>query len=336
MDRQLAAALADLGLTTTESAIYVALLQRCRKGPISAYKLAQDLGRDPANLTKALSAMAKRHAVVASGQRPRLYAPAPPREFLGSLVSHLQARQEQAVALLERIGTPPDDGRPHLLNTAEEALATARKLIGHASRLVLVSAAPEWLAGLQDDLSRAADDRGVVVLSRSAAAGPVPGPWLRLAVDGELSLSALGRPGGDALLHGYWSRNVGDAYLLHHDLGQSAVLDDLLELLEAGAASEVVRRRAAEQWALVGKQVPWKKRWQELDLKPYRPAEPPAEDLDPEAVADAMAEVAAEFTPEVPGKPSGRAVAAAEADAPNAEDEDDGPLRFIFRRKRKG
>lgn len=335
MDRQLAAALADLGLTTTESAIYVALLQRCRKGPISAYKLAQDLGRDPANLTKALSAMAKRHAVVASGQRPRLYAPAPPREFLGSLVSHLQARQEQAVALLERVGSPPDDGRPHLLNTAEEAVTTASKLIARATRLVLVSAAPEWLAGLQEALTRAADDQGVVVLSRSAAAGPVPGPWLRLAVDGELSLSALGSPDGDALLQGYWSRNVGDAYLLHHDLGQASVLDDLLELLDAGATSAVVRRRAAEQWALVGKQVPWKKRWQDLGLAPYQPAEPTAEDLDPEAVADAMAEVAAEFTPEMPGKPARRAAAGDDEDTDQADD-DSSPLRFIFRRKRKG
>jgi predicted transcriptional regulator len=331
MDRQLAAALADLGLTTTESAIYVALLQRCRKGPISAYKLAQDLGRDPANLTKALSAMTRRRAVVASGQRPRLYAPAPPREFLGSLVSHLHARQEQAITLLERIGTPPDDGRPHLLNTADEALDVARKLIGRATRLILLSAAPEWLASLQEELRQAADDQGVVVLSRRTAAGPVPGPWLRLVVDGAASLSALGQPDGEALLQGSWSRNIGDAYLLHHDLGQAAVLDDLLELLEAGATSEVVRKRATEQWALVGKQVPWKKRWQELGLTAYRPAEPAAEDLDPDAVADAMAEVAAEFTPEMPGKPASRRGEATDVD----EDDEASPLRFIFRRKKK-
>lgn len=331
MDRQLAAALADLGLTTTESAIYVALLQRCRKGPISAYKLAQDLGRDPANLTKALSAMTRRRAVVASGQRPRLYAPAPPREFLGSLVSHLQARQEQAITLLERFGTPPDDGRPHLLNTVDEALAVARELIGRASRLILISGAPEWLADLRDELRRAGDEQGVLILSRDTAAGPAPGPWLRMVVDGAVSLTALGRPDGEDLLLGSWSRNVGDAFLLQHDLGQAAVLDDLLELLDAGATSEAVRKRAAEQWALVGKQVPWKKRWQELGLTPYRPAEPPAEDLDPDTVADAMAEIAAEFTPEMPGKPAASRGGATAAD----EDDEGSPLRFIFRRKKK-
>ena len=55
MDRELASALKDLGLTATEAAIYVALLEHCADGPISAYKLAQIMGRDPANLTKALA-----------------------------------------------------------------------------------------------------------------------------------------------------------------------------------------------------------------------------------------------------------------------------------------
>ncbi|MEZ4386537.1 MAG: helix-turn-helix domain-containing protein [Candidatus Krumholzibacteriia bacterium] len=338
MDRQLAAALKDLGLTDTDAAIYVALLEHCGDGPVTAYKLAQDLGRDPANLTKALAAMVKRGAAVASGKRPRVYAPTPPREFIGGLVSHLQARQEQAVALLEQIGKPADAGHPHPLETRDDALAAARRLLAEAERTVLISAAPEWRAQLAAELARAADPQGAVVLARSTATGAVPGPWLRLAVDGRAALVALGRADGDALVHGHWSYNPAEAYLLHHDLGHAAVLEDVLELLHTGTAADTVRRRAEDQWALIARQVPWQKRWRELDLAPYTVVAPEAaEDLDPGAVAAAMAEVAAEFTPGLPG----RELAAAAGEGAGGEsgedtDDDGGPLRFIFRRKRPG
>ncbi|MBD3222935.1 hypothetical protein GF314_17030 [bacterium] len=368
MERELAAALNDLGLSSTEAAIYVALLEHASEGPISAYKLAQTLGRDPANMTKAIGMMVKRGAVTATGKRPRLYTPVPPRAFLGELTARVEARRDEAVAMLERLGPAPPDERPHELTSVPEAFERARLLLAAAERIVLVHAAPEWLDRLRDDLARAADDQGAVVLTRSPALDDAPGPWLRLAVDGAASLTAIGRPGGDALLHGQWSRNPAAAFVAHRELGLEVVLDDVLELLHEGAGADLVRRRADDQWALVQRQVRWKHRWKEAGLAAYTPATPAAAEagdaaaeagaraverveIDRDEIARAMAEVSAEletpgpeetvdedatpsedaFQPETPGQP----LKAAEAAAGESADDDGGPLKFIFRRKRK-
>jgi sugar-specific transcriptional regulator TrmB len=371
MNRELAATLKDLGLSATDSAIYVALLEHAADGPITAYRLAQELGRDPANVTKAIGMMVKRGAVTASGKRPRLYAPVPPREFLGELVAGIEARREQAVAMLEQIGTAPPDGRPHVLEHRDEMFDRARLMLAAAERIVLVHAAREWLDELADDLARVADERGAIVLTRATVATAVPGPWLRLVVDGELSLDAVGRPQSDALLLGRWSRNPAEAYLAHRELGLEVVLDDVMELLHEGASGDMVRRRAEDQWALLQRQVRWKRRWREAGLAEYSPAPDGPDEIAPEEVAEAMAEVSAEFTPETPGQESavggeevaatadrsGRVEAAGadegvdevteagskvDADEPRkaaaanaAEPDDSGPLKFIFRRRRK-
>lgn len=368
MDRELVAALKDLGLSPTESSVYVALLEHCGDGPVSAYRLAQEMGRDPANMTKALASAVKRGAATVTGKRPRLYAPTAPQEFIDSLVAHLQGRRQQAIDLLETVGTPPpDDGRPHPLDEHDEALVVGRRLIGDAERVVLVNAAPEWLSLIQDDLDRAAADQGAMVIVRATELVTAPGPWLRLVVDGRLCLNVVSRLESDELLFGEWSTNPARAFLQHRELAQAAVLDDLVELLDSGAATAAVKRRADEQLPQLLASVPWKRRWQDAGLPPYTPTPPASEspssttpseplvapspapepivaaepalevdvqeteELDPATVAEAMAEVAAEFTPETPG--------ATEPDPDPAEDEDSdddggGPLRFIFRRRK--
>jgi len=366
MNSELSAALKDLGLTATEAAIYVALLEHCGDGPLSAYKLAQELGRDPANMTKALAATVKRGAAVVSGKRPKLYAPAQPREFIDSLVTNLQERREQAVAMLEQLGTPPpDDGRPHPLDERSEALDVARRLLADAERVVLVNASPEWLAELRTDLEQAAAERGAMVVIRHSELVTAPGPWLRMVVDGRLTLNVVAPPDGDTLLFGEWSSNPARAFLQHRELSQAAVLDDLTEMLEAGAPTASVKRRADEQLPQLLASVPWKRRWQEVGVAPYTPLPAPSvdettapevKDLDPAAVAEAMAEVDAEFTPEMPGAET--EVANGDEDRPQTDVEvaepaaeqttdqtpepdgepqpkdDGGPLRFIFRRRR--
>jgi len=47
-------ALVDLGLTKTEAEVYIELLQLSVDGPVSSYKVAQSMGRDPANMSKTL------------------------------------------------------------------------------------------------------------------------------------------------------------------------------------------------------------------------------------------------------------------------------------------
>lgn len=332
MQRALLGALAELGLSATEAEIYVALLRQGSAVPVSAYKLAQDMGRDPANMTKTLAAMAKRGAVRTSGQRPRRYAPVAPEDFTGDLVARIRARQQQALTLLREIGqTAPDASLRHLDSRAE-AIALAQRLVADAAEVVLVDAAAELLTDLQDALTAAAD-RGATVLVRSTAAVPIarvqvwtdegadaqlgaaPGPWLRLAVDGAACLEMLAHPQvDDRLLHGHWSRGPVHAFMTHRSLTSELILADTHELLHGGATGELARRRAGERAALLLRLVRWRERWREAGLPDYTPAAVAGAqaEIDPAIVAETLAELAAEGSAEDPG-----------------------PLQFLFRRRRK-
>lgn len=344
MDRELGAALEDLGLSATEAEIYVALLEHCQEGPVSAYRLAQAMGRDPANMTKTLGAMSKHGAVRVTGKRPRLYAPVAPVDFTGALVERLQARQREAVAMLEKIGQPPADEGLHPLESRQQALTIARRLLGEAERVVLLDAAAELLAELADDLGEVAAGEGVTVLARSdgadappgvrlrTEAGPgslsadAPGPWLRLTVDGRGCLEAVAHPGDAAdLLYGHWSRNPSEAFLAHRNLAAEFVLGDVLDLVGEGAGGKLVARHAADQAALIQRHVAWRRRWREAGLPAYRPPEPAAADGaagadaagGPAAAAEAAAahEAAEAATPAEPAAPAEAAASAASHEA---------------------
>ena len=361
MDRELASALADLGMTATEAEVYTALLAACQDGPVSAYKLAQDMGRDPANTTKTLGAMTKRGAVRASGRKPKLYAPVDPAEFTGALVARLQARQQQAVQMLAQIGKPPADEDAHALAATAAAVGLANGLVNGAERVVLVDAAGELLDGITDSLAAAAA-RGATVLVRTPApvsldgvrcwqddlAGNLaPGPWLRVVVDGAACLEAVAHPQrGEDLLYGLWSRHPVQAFLAHRALAGDLLLADALELLASGAGGDAVNRRVGDQAALVLRQVGWRQRWQERDLPAFRPATAAAAaepDVAPatEASADEPAEApaaaepeAADFEPAVPGSEAPADAGKAAEAAPTPDDDDDEPLTFVFRKDR--
>ena len=351
MDRELAVALKDLGLTATEASIYVALLEHCGDGPVSAYKLAQDMGRDPANMTKTLAAMVKRGAVHAGGKRPKLYAPVRPADFTGELVARIQARQRQAVALLDRIGQPAADESLRPLESRRAGLDRARSILESAGRIVLVDASADLLAEIAADLSSAASERGVTVLARStdqvaapgvriwidpddgALSGAAPGPWLRLTVDGHSCLEMTAHPEDpDLLLHGSWSRSPGQAFLAHRSLGSELILTDLLEMLRSGAGTDLVRRHAEDQATLILRQIAWRRQWREIGLPDYAPE---TADVDPDLVARTMAELddeVAVFQPDP--SPVAKTPVAEEVTATD-EDDGGGPLQFIFRRRKR-
>lgn len=63
--------LRQLGLTRTEAEVYLATLQQATGGPVSAYKVAQAMGRDPANLGKKFIGTGKaRRRPCGPGQTP--------------------------------------------------------------------------------------------------------------------------------------------------------------------------------------------------------------------------------------------------------------------------
>lgn len=291
MDRDVVAALSDLGLSPAEAELYVALLRHAAQEPASAYRLAKLVGRDPANTTKTLAMLERRGAVRVASEKPRLFAPIAAADFTEALVLRLQNRRRDAVRLLETVGRADNDLAVHPLRDRDEAVERARLLINDAQSVVLLDAERSFVAALAADLQRGAQRGGVGVLvlcdapldlpqvrswvdpTAADVRRVAPGPWLNLVVDGAAELQVVGHPTeASVLLSGSWHRGPVASFLAHRALGVLLVQAALHGRLVAGVDAVAAARQIVELQALLANRVDWRARWRDLGLAPWQGA----------------------------------------------------------------
>jgi predicted transcriptional regulator len=356
VDRKIVAALTDLGLSPTEAEVYVALLRQAAAEPVSAYKLAKVVGRDPANTTKTLTALERRGAVRVASEKPRLYRPVAAADFTEELVLRLQTRRREAVQMLERIGRAESDRTAHPLRDRDEAIERARLMIAEAQSVVLLDADTSFVDALAGDLQESAGERGVAVLVLAnaplALAGvrswvdpgaqelrrAAPGPWLHLVADGAGEMQVVGHPAEPSqLLTGHWHRSPVASFLAHRTLGVLMVQAALHHRLAAGVDSAAASRQIVELQSLLTHRIGWRARWNQLGLPAMvaTPAVPDARAMAPTTPAPAATLATAarpEPTPPTPRRTTRPPVKPVLPPAKIAED--DGPLQFVHRRKK--
>jgi predicted transcriptional regulator len=226
------ATLAALGFTETEAALYCELL---RSGPATGYRLAQAVGKAPANIYQALAALAQKGAVLVDETEAKAYRAIAPSELLGALQQGFETRRAEAQAALEALHAPAADDRIYHLKTLPQVYERARAMIARAREIILCDLFPAPLAELAPSLERAAA-QGVTVgalvyaeaqglafptiLSGAAAFANArwPGLQLSLVVDASEHLVALVSPDGTRVLHGIWSDSPYLACLKHSGL----------------------------------------------------------------------------------------------------------------------
>lgn len=218
--------LRELGLSRTEAEVYVACLALGTAGALSSYRVAQEMGRDPANVGKVVNALVHWKAVRVVQDKPRLFVAVPPDEFTSHLVERLRKHGAEAVTLLESFAAPAADGVAQALTSPALVFARARDLLVGCRTSAVVMGSPEALHELGSDLEAAAGRPGcrVRVLSPEALASavveighlPVTGhlgtvdgdQWLHLVVDDAAWLTAILGPaaaaGGPC---GWWCRS---------------------------------------------------------------------------------------------------------------------------------
>ncbi len=159
--------LRNLGLTSTEAAVYCTALQTCAEEPLSSYKLAQAMGRDPANVAKTLSALVRLQAMTVVQDKPRLYLPAAPAEFTERVLTRMQHNGRQAVDLLQQMHAPRPAGMTLALAGAEQVFARARALLAECRERALVFGSKEALREIGAELEALGEsgERTVRVLS---------------------------------------------------------------------------------------------------------------------------------------------------------------------------
>ncbi|MBK7187537.1 MAG: hypothetical protein IPH86_02305 [bacterium] len=203
--------LRDLGLSRAESEVYLACLQLGAggAGTLSSYRVAQEMGRDPANVGKIVNALAHLQAIRVVQEKPRLFVAVPPEEFTDHLLGRMRRRGAEAVSLLEDFGGQSADGVAQALTSREQTATRARALFAACRRDLLVAGSPEMVRELGLDLERVAETPGcrVRVVSPQAfsssvveiSALPTAGrlgqdqneDWLLVACDDQSWLVAL-------------------------------------------------------------------------------------------------------------------------------------------------
>ncbi len=225
------AAVTALGFTEIEAAVYCALL---RGGGATGYRLAQVIGKAPANVYQALAGLTQRGAVMVDEGETRTYRATEPRELLASLESAFGATRRKAEAVLTALRAPSEDDRIYQLKTPAQVYERAHAMIAGATEILLFDLFPEPLARLTPALLQA-HERGVrvaglvyadVTLPFPVAATPNvaamerwPGLQLSLVADAREHLLALLSTDNLRVLRGVWSDSAYLACLQHSGLG---------------------------------------------------------------------------------------------------------------------
>ncbi len=224
--------LAALGFTEIEAAIYCELL---RGSAATGYRLAQAIGKAPANVYQALSGLAQRGAVMVDEGETRTYRATAPAELLRGLQRDFEAARAQALRALAGLESNVEDDRIYQLKTPTQVYERAGQMINGAREILLFDLFPQPLTQLTPLLSQA-QARGVTVAGLCYGAKPDatfhlsqpasgdfaferwPGLQLSVVADGREHLLALLSPDGLSVRHGVWSDSAYLACLQHSGL----------------------------------------------------------------------------------------------------------------------
>lgn len=225
--------LRELGITRTEAEVYVATLRESHGGPVSGYRVAQSVGKDPANLSKTLASLEKLGAVRTIQDKPRLYIPLPPAEFTDKLLADMKNNQIKVLEQLTELETKFPLGIPMALNNRCQTLEKVAQLLTHCRRELLLFADKEILENMGTSLEALAASSEVTVnilcleklgwpgLNETVVPLPVgfsdpqPVPWLQVVIDRQTWLVAnFPTAGGDNAPCGWWCEDPGMALIM--------------------------------------------------------------------------------------------------------------------------
>jgi sugar-specific transcriptional regulator TrmB len=224
--------LTALGFTETEALVYCELLTA---SPATGYRLAQAVGKAPANTYQALSALVQKGAAMVDESGGKSFRAVPPGELLAAMAAGFEARRTAAAEALERLARPAEDDRIYQLKSADQVMQRALAMIEGAREILLFDLFPGPLEALSPALERAAaqgvtvagtsygdaaDRTAPFVLTRGAdyVLRRWPGRQVSLVADAREHLDALLSRDGRSVLHGVWSDGAWLACARHNGL----------------------------------------------------------------------------------------------------------------------
>jgi sugar-specific transcriptional regulator TrmB len=273
-ERPWIAALRELNFTALEAEVYAALVaERSATG----YRLAKLVGKQVANVYKAIQSLEEKGAIAIQGGQVREARAVPPEELLRHLAHQFERRRAHASEALARLPTSEGDQRVYELRSPELVFERARTMLVGAERIALLDVGAGPLVELRRDLEQAAA-RGVdialrteapvavkgvevaVIPPRAAARDePWPADWLTLVVDGREELLALFSADGRQVQQAVYSESAFLSWVFHSGLVAEIARDEALRVLAAGGSATDVAQALTRYERLAPADAPGRK-----------------------------------------------------------------------------
>ncbi len=225
--------LRDLGITRTEAEVYLATLREAGGGPVSGYRVAQSVGKDPANLSKTLASLEKLGAVRTIQDKPKLFIPIPPEDFTNQLLAEMRGNQLKVLDQLSDLDITSPIGIPMALHDREQTIQKTAQLLTRCRHELLIFAAAEVLKSLGTALEALVASSEITVnvlcleelewsgLKQKVVNLPVgfsdpePVPWVQMVIDRRTWLVAsFPSTGAQKQPCGWWSEDPSLALIM--------------------------------------------------------------------------------------------------------------------------
>jgi len=257
-------ALQTLGFSELEASIYALLLV---ESPATGYRISEILGKPVANTYKGIHALQAKGAVLVDEGATRNIRAVPPDEVMAQMESVFRQRKQMVSEALSKLKTVPTDVRVYQLSTVEQVIERCRNMIQGSQQVVLISAFPQPLECLREDLEEAAA-RGVGVeikgyVEAKFAGSPVtlssetdfflkdfPAQELTLVVDAEQHLIAMLDKEMKNVLQAIWSSSLLLAFFHYNNLYNELILTRLSGLISSGAGIETLSAAQERKYPL--------------------------------------------------------------------------------------
>jgi len=247
--------LVQLGLNELEADIYCHLLQH---EPMTAYRIAQSLGKQSANVYKAVEVLARRGAVMIEEGANRLCRAVPVKEFIRHTERDFLSRTKAAASALAELHRPSFDERVYRVESVAQVFEQASTMLAAARAVAVVDAFPAAWEKVRPAVEKTIR-RGVKVylqvyepveLEGAILIVPPDAPraiehWqseqLNIVVDGEQALVALLSATLDEVHQALWSNSLYLASLLHSGMTAEHTLHRLLAAGSERGMRQVLR-----------------------------------------------------------------------------------------------
>ena len=266
------AILTDLGFNQLEAEIYTHLLQ---SEPMTPYKVAQAVGRQTANVYKAVEILARRGAVMIEEGESRLCRAVPVKEFLRHTEREFLGKTKNAAAVLSAIDKPSFDERVYRIESVAEVVERVKTMLEReATDVAVVDAFPSAFAAIRPSIEKAiargvkvfvqtyepTDLRGATSVVAARPAADVLEFWrseqLNVVIDGRQSLVALMAPQLERVYQAIWSNSLYLATLLHAGMRSEHTIHQLLHMVDAKRSPEAIARAVKAHRFLLDSRLP--------------------------------------------------------------------------------